>query len=66
MLLSERKVVVTKPVPAYELIVGNPGKQIGWMSEYGHRLQFDKNGTTVCKENGTKYNLNNNKVTKIK
>jgi UDP-2-acetamido-3-amino-2,3-dideoxy-glucuronate N-acetyltransferase len=49
--------VVTKPVPAYALIVGNPGKQTGWMSEYGHKLQFDSTGGAVCKESGERYIL---------
>lgn len=54
--------VVTKAVPDYALVVGNPSRQIGWMSEYGHRLQFDENGTATCKESGQKYKLENNKV----
>jgi UDP-2-acetamido-3-amino-2,3-dideoxy-glucuronate N-acetyltransferase len=58
--------VITKPVPAYALIVGNPGKQIGWMSEYGHRLHFDEKGMGVCSETGEKYILQNNVVSKIK
>ncbi len=58
--------VVTKPVPAYALVVGNPGRQVGWMSEYGHKLQFDKNNTAVCKESGEEYCLENNTVKKIK
>lgn len=49
--------VVTKPVPAYALIVGNPGKQTGWMSEYGHKLQFDSTGAALCKESGERYVL---------
>lgn len=49
--------VVTKNVPAYALVVGNPSKQIGWMSEYGHRLQFDENGMAKCEETGEKYTL---------
>ena len=57
--------VVTKEVPAYALVVGNPSKQIGWMSEYGYRLNFDKQGIAICKESGEKYQLKNNKVTKI-
>lgn len=57
--------VVTKTVPAYALIVGNPGRQIGWMSEYGHRLEFDKDGIATCKESGQKYKLQNNLVTRI-
>ena len=49
--------VVTKPVPAYALIVGNPGRQTGWMSEYGHKLAFDASGEAVCKESGERYVL---------
>ena len=47
--------VVTKTVPAYALVVGNPARQIGWMSEYGHRLEFDENNMAVCPESGDKY-----------
>lgn len=57
--------VVTKNIPPYALVVGNPSKQIGWMSEYGHRLYFDKNGMAVCPESGEKYQLFDNKVVKI-
>lgn len=57
--------VVTKNVPAYALVVGNPSKQIGWMSEYGHRLQFDENGIAVCEESGEKYTLQNGAVKKV-
>ena len=57
--------VVTKEVPDYALVVGNPARQVGWMSEYGHRLEFDKNGLAVCKESGEKYKLENGKVHKI-
>lgn len=56
--------VVTKEVPAYALVVGNPSKQIGWMSEYGHRLNFDENGEAICPESNEKYKLSNGKVTK--
>lgn len=56
--------VVIRDVPAYALIVGNPGKQIGWMSEYGHRLNFDAEGLAVCPESGEKYRLSNGVVTK--
>jgi UDP-2-acetamido-3-amino-2,3-dideoxy-glucuronate N-acetyltransferase len=49
--------VVTKPVPAYALIVGNPGKQTGWMSEYGHKLHFDSTGEALCMESGERYVL---------
>ena len=58
--------VITKPVDPYALVVGNPGKQIGWMSEYGHKLNFDKNGKAVCEESGEVYELINNKVRKVK
>ena len=57
--------VVTKNVPNYALIVGNPGKQIGWMSESGSRLKFNENGIAICKESGDNYNLQNNVVNKI-
>lgn len=56
--------VVSKPVPDYALVVGNPAKQIGWMSEFGHRLEFDDNGKTSCPESGEQYVLNNGKVEK--
>ncbi len=57
--------VVTKEVPAYALVVGNPARQIGWMSEYGHRLNFDENNEATCPESGEKYKLENGRVTKI-
>ena len=57
--------VVTKPILAYALVVGNPARHIGWMSEFGHRLQFDKNGEATCKESGQKYFIENNLVKKI-
>jgi len=56
--------VVTKTIPAYALVVGNPAKQIGWMSEYGHRLNFDTNGLATCPESNEQYELKNNIVTK--
>jgi UDP-2-acetamido-3-amino-2,3-dideoxy-glucuronate N-acetyltransferase len=49
--------VVTKHVLPYALVVGNPGRQIGWMSEHGHRLEFDDNGTAVCPESGIQYKI---------
>ncbi len=49
--------VVTKDVKPYALIVGNPGKQIGWVSEYGHTLKFNTKNEAVCKESGTAYIL---------
>jgi UDP-2-acetamido-3-amino-2,3-dideoxy-glucuronate N-acetyltransferase len=57
--------VVTKTVPAYALVVGNPSRQVGWMSEYGHKLEFNSEGLAVCKESGEKYKLSNNTVSKI-
>ena len=57
--------VITKEVKPYALVVGNPGKQKGWMSEYGHRLNFDKNEIAVCKESNEKYKLEDDKVTKL-
>jgi UDP-2-acetamido-3-amino-2,3-dideoxy-glucuronate N-acetyltransferase len=57
--------VVTKNVPAYALLVGNPAKQIGWMSEYGHRLDFDADGHATCPESGQKYSLIGGKVEKV-
>ncbi|MCF8275916.1 MAG: acetyltransferase [Flavobacteriales bacterium] len=57
--------VVTKDVPSYALLVGNPARHIGWMSEFGHRLEFDKEGFAVCPESGEKYQLNEGSVTKV-
>jgi len=57
--------VVTKEIPNFALVVGNPSKQIGWVSEYGHRLHFDKNGIAVCPESKENYQLKNNTVVKI-
>lgn len=57
--------VVTKNVPAYALVIGNPAKQTGWMSEYGHKLFFDNNGIAICPESKEKYKLENNTVSKI-
>jgi len=57
--------VVTKNILPYALVVGNPAKQIGWMSAHGHRLQFDENGFATCKENGEKYQFINNIVVKV-
>lgn len=58
--------VVTKDIPPYALVVGNPSRQIGWVSEYGCRLKFDKQGRAVCPESGEHYILENNQVRKIK
>ncbi|MCD4680059.1 MAG: N-acetyltransferase [Bacteroidales bacterium] len=57
--------VVVKAVAAYALVVGNPARQLGWMSEYGHRLDFDKNGIALCPESNEKYLLENNIVRKV-
>jgi len=57
--------VVTKPVKPYALITGNPGRQIGWMSEAGHKLHFDETGTAVCSQTQQVYQLKNNKVSRI-
>lgn len=57
--------VVTKNVPPYSLWVGNPARQIGWMSEFGHRLTFDKNGIAVCPESKQQYQLKKGIVTKV-
>lgn len=58
--------VVTKKVKPYALIVGNPSKQVGWMSEYGHRLDFDDIGRATCPESGDDYLLENDEVRKVK
>lgn len=58
--------VVTKTVLPFALIVGNPGRQIGWMSEYGHRLEFNGSGLAVCPESNQEYELKNQQVTRIK
>jgi len=58
--------VITKDVKSYALMVGNPAKQIGWMSEYGHRLNFDEKGIAVCPESKEKYILSNDQVKKLK
>lgn len=57
--------VVTKDVPDYALVIGNPARQTGWMSEYGHQLKFDKDGYAVCEESNERYFLSKGKVTKI-
>jgi UDP-2-acetamido-3-amino-2,3-dideoxy-glucuronate N-acetyltransferase len=57
--------VVTKTVLAYALVVGNPAKQVGWMSEFGHRLEFDKNGVATCPEGEEQYELKNGVVAKV-
>ena len=57
--------VVTKDVPDYALVVGNPAKQTGWMSEFGHRIKFNEEGVAICPESNEKYMLLNGKVEKI-
>jgi len=57
--------VVTKEVLPYALVVGNPARQTGWMSEYGHRLEFDKNNVAECPESREKYLLESGKVRKL-
>lgn len=57
--------VVTKAIPPYALVIGNPAKQVGWMSEYGHKLEFNSNNEAVCPESDEKYQLINGKVHKI-
>ena len=56
--------VVTKEVLPYSLVVGNPSKQIGWVGEFGHRLEFNEEGFAICKESGQEYQLKNNCVEK--
>ena len=57
--------VVTKTVPDYALVVGNPAKQLGWMSEFGQRLEFNQDGIAICEESGEKYQLKDQKVVKL-
>ena len=57
--------VVTKDVPDYALVFGNPAKQTGWMSEYGHKLKFNNDGIAICPESKEKYILKDNQVKKI-
>jgi len=56
--------VVTKTVPDYALVIGNPARQTGWMSEYGHKLQFNKEGKAICPESKQTYKLVNGVVSK--
>lgn len=58
--------VVTKSVKAFALVIGNPAKQIGWVSEYGHRLHFDNNGIGICKETKQEYELKDGIVKRVK
>jgi UDP-2-acetamido-3-amino-2,3-dideoxy-glucuronate N-acetyltransferase len=57
--------VVTKNVPDYALVIGNPARQTGWMSEYGHKLKFDQQGIAICEESKEQYQLVNGKVSKV-
>lgn len=57
--------VITKEVKSFALVVGNPAKQIGWMSEYGHRLMFDEKGEAICQESKEKYKLDGDEVRKL-
>lgn len=57
--------VVVKDVPAYALVIGNPGRHVGWMSEFGHRLEFDENGIATCPESGEKYKISDKTVIKL-
>jgi len=57
--------VVLSDVAPYELVVGNPARQTGWMSEYGHKLHFDENGLAKCPESGEKYRIKDGSVSKI-
>ena len=58
--------VVTKNVPAFALVVGNPARQLGWVGEYGHRLTFNAEGIALCPESQQEYKLENNIVNRIK
>jgi UDP-2-acetamido-3-amino-2,3-dideoxy-glucuronate N-acetyltransferase len=57
--------VVTKTIPAFALVVGNPAKQIGWVGEYGHRLEFNEEGIAICIESNQRYKFEKNTVYKI-
>lgn len=57
--------VITKEVPAYALVIGNPARQAGWMSEYGHKLNFNNEGMATCPESGQQYMLANKAVTRL-
>jgi UDP-2-acetamido-3-amino-2,3-dideoxy-glucuronate N-acetyltransferase len=57
--------VITKNVRPYALVIGNPGRQTGWVSEYGHKLTFDDSGTALCPESGQRYRLTDEGVTRI-
>lgn len=57
--------VVTRDVPPHALVVGNPARQTGWMSDYGHRLDFDESGQAACPESGKSYQLKDGSVTRM-
>jgi UDP-2-acetamido-3-amino-2,3-dideoxy-glucuronate N-acetyltransferase len=57
--------VITRDVKPFALVIGNPGRQTAWVSEYGHKLTFDDEGIAVCHESGQKYRLSDNSVTRI-
>lgn len=57
--------VITKNVKPFALVMGNPGRQTGWVSEYGHKLSFDRDGFALCPESGQKYRLSEERVTKV-
>lgn len=57
--------VVTKPVPAFALVIGNPARQTGWVSESGQKLRFNEKGIAVCKDSNSKYQLTEGKVSKL-
>ncbi|MCI0522255.1 MAG: acetyltransferase [Bacteroidales bacterium] len=57
--------VITKNVKPFALVIGNPGRQTGWVSEYGHKLSFDDEGVAICPESGQKYRLSGERVTRI-
>lgn len=58
--------VVTKNIPDYALVIGNPSRQVGWMSEFGHKLSFDDKGRATCPESEQEYMLENNCVKRVK
>lgn len=58
--------VVTKTIPDFALVIGNPARQMGWMSEFGHKLSFDANGKAICPESAQEYQLKDGKVIRTK
>jgi UDP-2-acetamido-3-amino-2,3-dideoxy-glucuronate N-acetyltransferase len=57
--------VITKPVKPFALVVGNPAKQIGWVSENGHKLKFDESGVAFCHESNQKYQMKDGEVKRV-